>query len=192
MTGTLLRASFAAGLVFLTLAPAFITPAWSARAERGENIILPGTGEAAPDFSLRDFKGKIFTLSELKGKKAVLLWFTNLCGGCQTKFGEMEKLRDLYEKKGAEVIAVSILGKDKKTAEEIIRKKKTTFRFLYDPEGKATKLFSGEFIPNTCPLQNIYIINRNARISYASHYPGAGEAEISGSLDKAVKGGKVK
>ena len=186
MTGTLLRASFAAGLVFLTLAPAFITPAWSARAERGENIILPGTGEAAPDFSLRDFKGKIFTLSELKGKKAVLLWFTNLCGGCQTKFGEMEKLRDLYEKKGAEVIAVSILGKDRKTAEEIIRKKKATFRFLYDPEGRVTRAYSGRSAPRTCPLQNIFIISRSLKIIYAEHYPGGDEAEIIGLLDKAI------
>ena len=173
----------------MIIAAVLIAPALSARDKQGENTTLPGVGEAAPNFSLQDFKGKTFTLSDLKGKKAVLLWFTNLCGGCQTKFGEMEKLKNLYEKKGAEVIAVSILGKDKRTAEEIIRKKKVTFRFLYDPEGKATGLYSGEYIPRTCPLQNIFIISRNGKIIYADHYPGSDESEASKLLDKATKGG---
>ena len=187
MTGTLLRTAFAAaGLAFLALAPAFAAPAWSAWAKRGENITLPEIGEAAPDFSLRDFKGKTFTLSELKGKKAVLLWFTNLCGGCQTRFGEIEKIKDLYEKKGAEIIAVSILGKDKRTAEEIIRKKKVTFRFLYDPEGIVTRTYSGKSAPRTCPLQNIFIISKSRKIIYAEHYPGGDEAEITSLLDKAI------
>ncbi len=43
-------------------------------------------GDLAPDFSLEDFKGKEFTLSnELKETKAIILWFTNLCKGCTRK-----------------------------------------------------------------------------------------------------------
>ncbi len=92
MTRLLLKTTLvAAGLAFPTFCPSLIAPVWSG--ETGGNVALPSVGEKAPDFSLQDFKGKEFTLSKLEGKKAVLLWFTNLCGGCQSKFGEMENRR---------------------------------------------------------------------------------------------------
>lgn len=175
----------ALALLWLSL----IVPVWSGQNQQDGNITLPEVGATAPDFTLKDFKGKDFTLSKLKDKKTVLLWFTNLCGGCQSKFGEMGKIKNLYEKKGVEIVVVSILGKDRKTVEDIIRRKKAAFRFLYDPQGNVTKLFSGEAVPNTCPLQNIFIISKNGKIVYADHYPGVDEAGITTLLDKVTKGG---
>ena len=66
----------------------------------------PTVGDKAPDISLKDFHGKRFTLSDLKGHEGALLWFTNLCEGCQSKFGEMEKYRSEYSGEGFEVILV--------------------------------------------------------------------------------------
>ena len=72
-------------------------------------------------------------------------------------------LFNLYKEKGVEVIAVSVLGEDRKTVENIIREKGITFRFLYDPKGKVTGLFSGEYYPGACPLRNIFLIDKNAK-----------------------------
>src|SRR3989338_4668370 len=140
---------------------------------------------SATDFSLIDFHGKKFTLSdELKNSKAILLWFTNLCKGCLKKISEMEKMKDLYKEKGIEVVAISILGEDRKTVEEVIRRKALTFRFLFDPEGEVTRLFSGEYFPGTCSLKNLFIIDKNKKILFEGRYPGIEEEEIEYFLNR--------
>ena len=140
---------------------------------------------SAPDFSLLDFHGKKFTLSdELQNSNAILLWFTNLCKGCLKKIPEMEKMKDLYKEKGVEIVAISVLGEDRKTAEEVIREKAVTFRFLYDPEGEVTRLFSGEYFLGTCPLKNLFIIDKDRKILFEGRYPGQDEDEIGYFLNK--------
>jgi peroxiredoxin len=96
----------------------------------------------------------------------------------------MEGFKNHYQEKGIEIIAISQLGKDKKTVEDSIRKNKLTLRFLYDPQGKVTELFSGKYVPGVCPLQNIYIIQKDAKIAYRNRYPGVEESEIIEQLDK--------
>lgn len=142
-------------------------------------------GDTVSDFTLEDFKGKKFTLSlELDNTNAVLLWFTNLCSGCQTKILEMENIKDLYEKKGIKVIAVSVLGEDRQTVESIIQEKNITLRFLYDPEGEVADLFSGRHYPGACPLKNIFLIGKDTKIIYTDHYPGIYESELKEQLNK--------
>src|SRR3989338_7981318 len=83
---------------------------------------LPGVGDAAPNFMLKDFDGKSFILSQMRGKKTVMLWFTNLCSGCLMKIHGMERLKNIYREKGIEIVAISQLGNDRKTVEGVIRK----------------------------------------------------------------------
>ncbi len=142
-----------------------------------------------PDFSLTDFQGKKFTLSdELKKNKVILLWFTNLCGGCQEKTSEMEKIKNLYKKKGVELVAVSVLGRDRKTVENIIQNKNLSFKFLYDPEGTVGRMVVGQYVQGTCPVYNIFFIDRNRKIIFKDHYPGMKEDKIKNILNKITGG----
>ena len=144
---------------------------------------------SATDFSLIDFNGKKFTLSdELKNSKAILLWFTNLCKGCLEKIPEMEKMKNLYKERGIEFVAISVLGKDRKTVQDVISKKEVSFRFLFDPEGEVTRLFSGKYVPGTCPLKNLFIVNKDRKILFEGRYPGIEEEEIEYVLNKVVVG----
>lgn len=147
---------------------------------------LPQIGQKALNFTLEDLAGKRFSLSDFKDKKIVLLWFTNLCKGCQTKFPEMERIKNQYSEKGIEVLAVSVLGDDRETVENVVDEMKTTFRFLLDPKGVATKLYSGAYHPGYCPMQNIFITDKKGDITYVSHYPGIEEDEIMKELDKTL------
>lgn len=155
--------------------------------QRTQKLSLPKVGDQAPDFTLLDFKGRRFILSEQKSRKAVLLWFTNLCEGCLSKLPAMENLKTIFEKKGADFIAVSQLAKDRKTVEDVIQSCKLTLRFLYDPDGKATERYSGSYVPGTCPLQNIFVIQKNGTITYASHFPGVEQSELHELLGKVVE-----
>ncbi len=168
--------------------PAYGQPASGVAPPREKEITVPGPGDQALDFTLQDFTVDSFTVSTLTKTKVVLLWFTNLCGGCQSKIASVEKLKSQYEKKGVAVVEVSVLGEDRDTAKNVIRKKNVTFRFLYDPKWEAIEKYSGEYVPGTCPMENIFIIERGGKIAYAAHFPGVDEKELSSHLNEAMKG----
>lgn len=160
----------------------------TASAQMNDKKVAPKVGDRAPDFSLQDFKGNKFTLSKLTKKNGVLLWFTNLCEGCQSKIYEVQKLESLYEKKGIDVVAVSVLGKDRKTVETVIKENKISFRFLYDPSGTATQRYSGKYIEGTCPLKNIFIVEKGGKIMYAGHLPGVDSSALEKELNNITEG----
>jgi len=175
------------GLVTAFFVFGMLCSALGTKAQANEKIAVPKMGDRAPDFTLQDFDGKSFTLSELMKTKSVLIWFTNLCRGCQPEIPDLLRLRSRYETKDIEIVAVSVLGKDRETVEAVIRKNKVTFPFLYDPKGAATELYSGKYVPATCPLTNIYLIRKGGKIVWVSHLPGADEKELSSQLDKLTK-----
>lgn len=157
-------------------------------AQKTEKYSAPRVGDQSRDFSLKDFSGGRFTLSKLTRKENVVLWFTNLCEGCQSQIPAVLRVKDEYGKKGVEVVAVSVLGKEQKTVETVIKKNKISFRFLYDPTGTATKMYSGKYIEGTCPLQNIFVIEKGGKIVYASHLPGIQMNDLTNVLNKITKG----
>lgn len=167
-----------------------ILAAGSAGAQGGSNAYAPpavkSVGQQAPDFTLQDFKGGNFILSSSMKGKAVVLWFTNLCEGCQSSIPDMERLKSQYEKKGVEFVAVSVLGRDRKTVESVMTRHKVSFRFLYDPDGKATASYAGRFVEATCPLKNIYIIRKGGEIAFMSHLPGVDEKILAGQIENAA------
>lgn len=167
----------------------------NAGAQGGPTLYAPPAvktvGQAAPDFTLQDFKGGTYTLSSSMKDKAVVLWFTNLCEGCQSSIPDVEMLKSQYEKKGVEFVAVSVLGKDRRTVESVMKGHKVSFRFLYDPDGKATASYAGRFVEATCPLKNIYVIKKGGTIAFMSHLPGVDGRTLTAQIDAAA-GGKAK
>lgn len=146
------------------------------------------SGDDAPSISLSDFNRNRFVLSEVVRDKTVLLWFTNLCSGCRSRIPDVQKLHEMFEKDDVEIVAVSELGKDRKTVEDVIKSMNITFRFLYDPDGKATKRFSGKYIEGTCPLKNLYVIERGGKIVLASHLARIDIEELIEILDTSKVG----
>ena len=157
-------------------------------AQENDKAALPKVGDKAPDFSLQYFNGKPFTLSKIAKNKAVLLWFTNLCSGCQSKLPFIEELNKKFKNKEMEVLAVSQLGNDRKTVEDVIRTNNLSVRFLYDPSGEATTLYTGGYNPGTCPLTNIFLISKARKITFVTHYPGTSEKELTKQINKLLKG----
>lgn len=156
-------------------------------AQEHDKTVIPNVGDKAPDFSGHYFDGKPFTLSKIAKNKPVLLWFTNLCSGCQSKLPFIEELNKKYQKKEMEILAVSQLGNDRETIEDVIRKNNLKIGFLYDPSGEATTLYTGGYNPGICPVKNIYLIDKTGTISFATHYPGVSDKELTKQINKLVK-----
>jgi mycoredoxin-dependent peroxiredoxin len=66
-------------------------------------------GSEAPDFTLRDENGEEFTLSSLRGRNVVLIFYPLAFSGiCTKELHSVSDLSDRYDDANAEVIGVSI------------------------------------------------------------------------------------
>ena len=143
--------------------------------------------KTAPPFELSGLNHRVVRLSDYSGSKVLLLWFTNLCSGCEKNLPILENLYQNFKKKNLEILAISVLGSDTETVEGILEKSKVDFPFLIDPEGKVCELYSGKYIPETCPAVNLFLIDKQGRIRFESHFPGTTENELAEELDKVIK-----
>jgi peroxiredoxin len=77
-------------------------------------------GKTAPDFTLKDLKGKKVKLSSLKGKVIILDFWATWCPPCRMEIPSFIELQTQYKKKGLIVLGVALddLEKVKKFAKD--------------------------------------------------------------------------
>ena len=80
-------------------------------------VILPAVGEPAPDFSLPDDTGALRTLSAERGHWLVLYFYPkDDTPGCTTESCQFRDAHELYQRSGAEIWGISVLGSGSKAA----------------------------------------------------------------------------
>lgn len=68
-----------------------------------------------------------------------------------------------------------------------MKRSRVDFPFLIDPDGKVCELYSGKYIPETCPAVNLFLIDKQGRIRFESHFPGITEGELTEELNKVIE-----
>ena len=109
------------------------------------NADIVQVGTNAPDFTLPSTKGKSFTLSEYRGIKPVIIWFSDCCGGCE---GRAKVMQGLMEDYGVEILAISMLSKVHQTV-EFVERVDIPYPYLIDTDFKVVKDYVGKYIPET-------------------------------------------
>jgi cytochrome c biogenesis protein CcmG/thiol:disulfide interchange protein DsbE len=167
-------------LTSVLLAAVAATPA-------GAEADASGSPRSAPGFTLPSV-GQV-SLDDVLAKKAVVLWFTNLCGGCRANMMPLDELRETFGD-SLEIVAVSVLGEDEGTVRDAVAKLGVGFPFLIDADGKVTELYAGGYVPNSCPINNIFFIDREGTILETSHYPGLPRDDLEGLVRRLLREGE--
>jgi len=97
-------------------------------------------GMKAPGFSLQDQNGKVRTLSEFRGQKVVLYFYSkDMTSGCSKQACGFAELYPQFREKGAAVIGIS---KDTAAAHKKFEEKyHLPFILLADPEKEAIQAY---------------------------------------------------
>jgi peroxiredoxin len=74
----------------------------------GREDQAPLTSHSAPDFRLADLNGRIYSLTDLKGRVVVLNFFATWCGPCRLEIPELVRLHQKFKDKGLEIVGVSL------------------------------------------------------------------------------------
>lgn len=142
-------------------------------------------GDVAPQFSLKTGKGDVFSLADLKGKKALVLYFypKDDTPGCTA---EACSFRDQYEDfkdLGAEVIGIS--SDSEASHHKFTQKHRLPFPLLADTDGKVRKLYEvPRALLGLLPGRVTFVIDKNGVLQYIFN-------SLSGATDHVSNAKKV-
>ncbi len=115
--------------------------------------------EAAPDFNLKLFSGKMFRLSDMKGKVVVINFFASWCVSCGKETPAIERISQEYAKKGVVFLAIAIDDTEKK-ARAFIEKIGLNIPAGLDKTGEIKEAYGLYGMPTT------FFIDKKGRVSY--------------------------
>lgn len=131
-------------------------------------------GATLPDFTLNDQNGHTFSISEVKGKQPIVIYFypKNFTPGCVK---EACSFRDAYEDfkaLGAEVIGIS--ADSDASHQKFTRRYNLPFILLADTNNKVRELFNvqSSFL-GLLPGRETFVFDSNATLVYKFEAMGA-------------------
>ena len=105
-------------------------------------------GKPAPDFDTVDLKGKVWSLSKLKGKVVFVNFWATWCAPCREEMPSMQRLYEKMPKDKFEMIA--LFNNDKKTvAKNFVAKLGLTMPILSDEYNFAGTKYGLTGLPET-------------------------------------------
>lgn len=118
-------------------------------------------GRTAPDFTLPDLKGKIYKLSDYKGKVVFVNFWATWCKPCEEEMPSMQIMYQVLKKSypDFELLAVSVDSKEADVVESFVKKYGITFPVLHDKKGRIKEIYKTTGVPET------FIIDQNGIIA---------------------------
>jgi thiol-disulfide isomerase/thioredoxin len=108
------------------------------------------------DFTLKDLKGKKWTLSELRGKIVLVNFWATWCGPCRLEMPDLDAIYNHYQAQG--LVVLSITDEDAFKANSFIAPTGYHPPVLIDPGGEVHKKFYINGIPKT------FVFNREGKL----------------------------
>ena len=117
-------------------------------------------GDAAPQFKIKDTKGKEINLAKLAKSGPVLVRLTCGCLGCDRELPYFQALHEAYRKDGIKFVAV-FAEPDNKFA-TYVKTKKLNMQYALDPGKDSWKIFGTNTMPSN------FLIGKGGKIAAIS------------------------
>jgi peroxiredoxin len=142
-----------AGALFWLLYAAFISvPKVEKSATSGTGI-----GSVAPDFVLKDVRGKNIRLSQYRNQVVLLVFMTTWCSYCRAEIPYLKDLHARYSSKGLVILNIDIQESREKAA-AYTGKYDLPYNTLLDSQGDVMQQYGVHGVPSKT------LIDRNGRI----------------------------
>jgi len=100
----------------------------------------------APDFTLEDLSGNLFSLSTMRGRAVLLDFWASWCGPCRAEMPVLERLHRQFAERGLLVVGVNV-NEPRETAARFIEQHGYTFTVLLDRRLEASMLYDARALP---------------------------------------------
>jgi cytochrome c biogenesis protein CcmG/thiol:disulfide interchange protein DsbE len=118
------------------------------------------TDTAAPDFSLKDLKGKTITLADYKGKVLILNFWATWCPPCREEIPDFIEAYKEFKDEGLEILGVSVDNIGEQKLSEWIAQAGINYPIALATRDIVINYEPGDFIPASI------VVDRAGRIRY--------------------------
>ena len=142
---------------------------------------LINAGDIAPDFTAEMLDGSRVTLSELKGKPTLLIFWATWCPPCRMELSKLqEHIIDPYGDR-INVLPLS-RGEERSVVEEYISKMGYTFAVGLDSDQSIFNKYATNYIPRC------FVIDAKGKVLYSGvGYDDVVAMEVEESIEKALR-----
>ncbi|RMH34294.1 MAG: TlpA family protein disulfide reductase [Acidobacteria bacterium] len=145
--------------------------------EQGERERGTQIGQMAPDFELEKVGGGKVSLSDLRGKPAVLVFWTAWCPSCKEEAKHVNKLATEFEPKGVNIVGINI-GEGDARISQGIKEFGIRYTVLKDKDTSVARRYKVIGTPT------VVFLDRRGIVRYFGNELPKNYAEI---LDEALK-----
>jgi peroxiredoxin len=131
------------------------------------------SGFPAPDFTLPDLSGRVYRLSDFRGKVVFLNVWATWCPPCRMEMPSMETLYRRLKGRDFVMLAVSQDEDGSASVQPYVEQAGLTFPVLVDPKGVVSRQFGVTGYPET------FVIDRQGRVIEHTIGPENWETEQS-------------
>ncbi|MCK4763032.1 MAG: TlpA family protein disulfide reductase [Candidatus Aminicenantes bacterium] len=138
-----------------------------------------GIGQPAKDFTIKLLDGKIFQMSQQKGKVILIDFWATWCPPCRAELPLLQEYYKKLHKKGFDIIGISLDSKEEKL-KEFLKEKKLPWRIAFSGlgwEDKTSGLYGVISIPS------YWLIDKKGNLRYF----GLREEALKKSVEKLLK-----
>jgi peroxiredoxin len=166
-------------LVTLIVLAAFVSAATAQTATSASSDVQAKVGKKAPEFTLKDAKGKEYKLSDYKGKMVVLQWINPDCPVCRrcAETGLVTRMHEDVKKLDKNTVFLTINSTHYMKPDvnaPYLKKNKINAPALIDQDGKVGQMYGARTTPH------LYVIDDKGVLRY------------SGAIDDDRRGSKGK
>jgi len=143
-------------VLLLTLLFFVLLPSLALALAPGQKIII---------FSGKDLTGNTIDLSQLIGKKPVMVAFwASWCPTCREEAPKINRLYEKYHKQGMEFIGINVGYNDSVTkAKAFVKQTGVTFPVIFDKRGKISRMFAVQGVPT------VFVADRNGVVRFKNY-----------------------
>jgi cytochrome c biogenesis protein CcmG, thiol:disulfide interchange protein DsbE len=118
-------------------------------AEAEKTSIFGNNSSQAPDFTVKDLKGREISLSNYSGKVVFLNFWATWCGPCKAEIPDLIQAYKQYKDKGMEIIGISVDRISPKSVLKFAEKYKINYPVVMSTDKIQKDYDPGPYIPTT-------------------------------------------
>ena len=142
-------------------------------------------GEQAPDFTLKDLDGSPIRLSDLKGKRIVLVFWASWCPDCRAEVPELKAMYTAAAPAKVEFVSVSF-DREFDTLQKFAADNALPGIQLFDPAGKKESKVGADYHIKWIP--SLYLIDAKGRIELGTVVAAKIAAALQGQQAAEIPG----
>jgi peroxiredoxin len=114
------------------------------------SIPEPRQGFLAPEFQLKNDRGELVSISDLKGKAIIINFWASWCPPCRAEMHALERVYQDYSKNKLVILAVNATNQDNlENILAFLQENNISFPILFDEDGTVNQLYKVSALPTT-------------------------------------------